>query len=141
MGYAGSSAYCSAKFAVVGLMQVLHQELASFGIEAAAVCPGAFRTDFRDSSSMVYPKAKVAAYDGTASHQVQKFLQDNTHNQAGDPHLAAKFLFDFLETGKKLPGRILIGKDCCKQVKDDLKEQIASIESYEEASAKTNFAE
>lgn len=141
MGYAGSSAYCSAKFAVVGLMQVLHQELASFGIEAAAVCPGAFRTDFRDSSSMVYPKAKVAAYDGTASHQVQKFLQDNTHNQAGDPHLAAKFLFDFLETGKKLPGRILIGKDCCEQVKDDLKEQIASIESYEEASAKTNFAE
>lgn len=30
--------------------------------------------------------------------------------------------------------RILIGRDCCRQVKDDLKAQIAAIERYEAAS-------
>lgn len=141
MGYAGSSAYCSAKFAVVGLMEVLHQELAPFGIKVAAVCPGAFRTDFRAATSMVYPVTHNPAYDGTPSHEVQRFLQDNTHNQAGDPHRAARFLFDFLERAKELPSRILIGRDCCRQVKDDLKAQIAAIERYEAAASDTDFTE
>ena len=52
MGFHGGSAYCAAKFAVVGLSESLNHELNQFGIEVAAVAPGAFRTDFRDASSM-----------------------------------------------------------------------------------------
>lgn len=37
--------------------------------------------------------------------------------------------------------RILIGRDCCRQVKDDLKAQIAAIERYEAAASDTDFTE
>ena len=43
-----------------------------------------------------------------------------------------------MESGK-LPGRILIGKKCCADVKRDLTEQIAEIDSYIEASSQTDF--
>ena len=38
MGFSGSSAYCAAKFAVVGLSDVLRAELGEFGIAVSAFC-------------------------------------------------------------------------------------------------------
>lgn len=55
MGFTGSSAYCSAKFAVVGLSLTMRTELAPFGIEVSVVCSGSLRTDFWDASSMQFP--------------------------------------------------------------------------------------
>ncbi len=46
MGFLGSSAYCSSKYAVVGLSEALSMELAPFGIQVASILPGSFRTDF-----------------------------------------------------------------------------------------------
>ena len=138
MGYAGSSAYCAAKFAVVGLSEVLRQELAPFHIEVSAVCPGSFRTDFRKPGSMREPSLKVDAYDGTAVRRAGDFLHANRNNQAGDPKKAAVFLCDMVEKGY-LPSRILIGAKCCADVRDMLKEQLENIASYEAASAQTDF--
>jgi 3-oxoacyl-[acyl-carrier protein] reductase len=44
-GYPARSAYCASKFAVIGLTQVMAQELASQGVTVNAVCPGAIATD------------------------------------------------------------------------------------------------
>ena len=43
-GRAGASAYCSSKFAVVGLTQSLAEELGPANIRVNAVCPGFLRT-------------------------------------------------------------------------------------------------
>ena len=43
-GYAGLGAYCSSKFAVIGLTQAMAQELAEFGIRVNAICPGLLAT-------------------------------------------------------------------------------------------------
>lgn len=140
MAFAGNSAYASAKFAVVGLTMALVPELAPFGIQACAVCPGSFRTDFRDPSSMHHPAASLDAYDGSAVQKAVQFLADNNHKQAGDPAKAAKFVADVVESGK-LPKRLLIGELCCQQVREDLEAQIEEIGTYEAASSETDFDE
>ena len=85
MGFLGSSAYCSSKYAVVGLSEALSMELAPFGIQVASILPGSFRTDFRDSSSMKHAKISLAAYEGSAVHAARDFLEANNHKQEGDP--------------------------------------------------------
>ena len=89
MGFLGSSAYCSSKYAVVGLSEALSMELAPFGIQVASILPGSFRTDFRDSSSMKHAKISLAAYEGAAVHAARDFLEANNHKQEGDPAKAA----------------------------------------------------
>ena len=138
MGYLGSSAYFSSKFAVVGLSEALRMELAPFGIQVASILPGSFRTDFRDDSSMRYAKNPMPEYEGTAVHTTRKFLADNNHKQEGDPAKAAAFLYKIVESGK-LPLRILIGKKCCVDVRDYLKDRIAEIDSYLDESSMTDF--
>jgi short-subunit dehydrogenase len=39
------ASYCTSKFALVGLAEVLHHELAGTGVRVCAVCPGDVRTD------------------------------------------------------------------------------------------------
>ena len=43
-GYAGLGAYCSSKFAVIGLTQALAQELGGESIRVNAICPGLLAT-------------------------------------------------------------------------------------------------
>ncbi|MBQ8133763.1 MAG: SDR family NAD(P)-dependent oxidoreductase [Clostridia bacterium] len=138
MGFTGSTAYCSSKFAVVGLSEALRMELASFGIQVASILPGSFRTDFRDNSSMKYAKNPMQEYEGSAVHAARKFLADNNHKQEGDPAKAAAFLYGIVDSGK-LPMRILIGKKCCDDVKAALLSHIEDIDSYYADSSRTDF--
>ncbi|MBR1700524.1 MAG: SDR family oxidoreductase [Lachnospiraceae bacterium] len=138
MGYLGSSAYCSSKYAVVGLSEALRMELAPFGIQVASILPGSFRTDFRDNSSMRYAKNPMPEYDGTAVHATSKFLAENNHKQEGDPVKAAAFLYSIIESGN-LPIRILIGKKCCEDVRGFLGDRISEIDSYIEDSSQTDY--
>ena len=140
MGFLGSSAYCSSKYAVVGLSEALSMELAPFGIQVASILPGSFRTDFRDSSSMKHAKASLEAYEGSSVHAARDFLAANNHKQEGDPAKAAAFLYSIIESGK-LPKRILIGKKCCEDVKAYLEERISEIDSYLGKSSQTDFDE
>ncbi|MDH3210949.1 MAG: SDR family oxidoreductase [Myxococcales bacterium] len=43
-GYAGLGAYCASKFAVIGLTQVMAQELGGASIRVNAICPGLLAT-------------------------------------------------------------------------------------------------
>lgn len=138
MGFLGSSAYCSAKFAVVGLTQALRAELAPFGIQVSVICPGAFRTDFRDKSSMIFADKEIADYKDSNVHRTTQFLKDNNHKQMGNPDKAAEFIYD-IASKDILPARIMIGKDCCEAVRSDLERQITEIDSYLDASSATAF--
>lgn len=81
MGFSGSTAYCSSKFAVVGLSEVLGMELEPFGIQVASILPGSYRTDFRDKSSMKYAKNSMPEYDSSSAHTARAFLEANNHKQ------------------------------------------------------------
>lgn len=53
--YMGWGVYGSTKFAVEGISEAMHQELAPLGINVTVVEPGFFRTDFLDDQSLVKP--------------------------------------------------------------------------------------
>ena len=140
MGFNGGSAYCAAKFAVVGLSESLNNELNQFGIEVCAVAPGAFRTDFRDASSMHFLKNPMSEYDGTPAHNIVDWLKENNHKQMGDPEKAARFLYKIAER-ETLPQILTIGKDCSDASLKHYKKIIEDLESYYVDSCKTAFEE
>jgi NAD(P)-dependent dehydrogenase (short-subunit alcohol dehydrogenase family) len=49
------SAYCTTKFAVLGLSEALREELAPHGIGVTAICPGIINTPITESSRLVGP--------------------------------------------------------------------------------------
>jgi NAD(P)-dependent dehydrogenase (short-subunit alcohol dehydrogenase family) len=51
-GAAGFGVYSSTKFAVEGLSEAMHAELAPLGIHVTVIEPGYFRTDFLDAASL-----------------------------------------------------------------------------------------
>jgi len=128
MGFLGSTAYCSSKYAVVGLMDALGMELKGFGIQVSSILPGSFRTDFRDPRSMKFAGGNLSAYDNTPLRDVRDFLTVNNHKQEGDPAKAAAFIYEIVSRGD-LPKRIHIGEKCCSQVKEYLMERVAEIGS------------
>ncbi|MBS5582484.1 MAG: SDR family oxidoreductase [Megasphaera sp.] len=138
MGFAGSSAYCAAKFAVVGLSDVLRVELAEFGITVSAVCPGSFRTDFRSKHSFKNPSEILDVYKESSAHKAAAFLAENTYTQTGDPKKAAQFLFAMVEKNT-LPPRILIGAACCHDMKNRYEAELKDIASYEREASATDF--
>lgn len=136
VGGAGCSAYNAAKFAVVGLSQALNEEMAPWNIQVIAVCPGAFRTDFRDGSSMKYVRNPMPEYDGTPAHNVVQWLRDNNHKQPGDPVKAAAFVYREMMKDS-VPRTLILGADCCNVVRKSLSQTLAEIDSYYEDTAKT----
>jgi 3-oxoacyl-[acyl-carrier protein] reductase len=63
------ASYCTSKWAVVGLAEVLHHELAGSAVRACAVCPGDVRTDqlreeqdWGPTGGTAYEKAMKPAY-------------------------------------------------------------------------------
>ncbi len=140
MGFNGGSAYCAAKFAVVGLSEALNNELNQFCIQACAVAPGAFRTDFRDTSSMHFLDNPMPEYDGTPAHTMIDWLKENNHKQVGSPEKAAQFLYK-VSLGESLPLILTIGQDCSEAALTHYKQVIHEIESYYDDSCKTAFDE
>ncbi|TIP73966.1 MAG: SDR family NAD(P)-dependent oxidoreductase, partial [Mesorhizobium sp.] len=95
-GAAGFGVYSSTKFAVEGLSEALHAELAPLGIHVTVVEPGYFRTDFLDASSLSVSPNGIADYNGTAG-AVRTRAVDLNHGQPGDPDRLARVLVDFAE--------------------------------------------
>ena len=139
-GAAGCSAYNAVKFAVVGLSEALSEELKCWNIRVAALCPGPFRTDFRDPSSIMSAADPMPEYDGTPGHDAVIRLHEGNHKQPGDPKKAAAFVYDIVQK-PELPVHILVGRMCLDVVTESLKKTLDEIGTYYDASAATDYDE
>jgi len=106
---AGFGVYSSTKFAVEGLSEALHAELAPLGIHVTVVEPGYFRTDFLDSSSLSVSPKRIADYEATAGATRERAAGLN-HEQPGDPDKLARVLVDFADATSP-PVRLPLGSD------------------------------
>ncbi|MFJ8214304.1 oxidoreductase [Streptomyces sp. NPDC096033] len=110
--------YGASKFALEGISEALHGELAPLGIRVTIIEPGGFRTDFLNSSSIRVEPAAIADYVAGAG-PVREALAANDGLQPGDPAKAAKAVVDITEAGEP-PLRLQLGADAVERVEAKL---------------------
>ncbi|WP_442587630.1 SDR family oxidoreductase [Pedobacter sp. AW31-3R] len=104
----GWSVYAAAKYAVIGLSEVLAEDVKAFGVKVTVVMPGAFRTSFLTEDSLVYAANPLAAYKEVAESHARYDKLNGT--QIGDPEKAAQVFIDLTEM-ENPPVRLFIGSD------------------------------
>src|SRR5437879_9018379 len=92
-GTPGLSAYQTAKFAVEGFSEVLHNEVKPFGIKVTIIEPGGFRTDW-GGSSMRIPQVGED-YEQTVG-EWNRYREATVGTWAGDPARAARIITDIV---------------------------------------------
>ena len=105
----GWGVYASTKFAVEAISEGLGKELAPLGISVVAIEPGAFRTNFLDSSSLVEAATSIPDYADTAG-ATRRWAADTNNAQEGDPVKAAAIIVD-LAHRSTVPERLQLGAD------------------------------
>jgi NAD(P)-dependent dehydrogenase (short-subunit alcohol dehydrogenase family) len=138
-GSAGFGVYCSTKFAVEGLTEALHAELAPLGIHATVVEPGYFRTDFLDSSSLVKSPRVIADYAETAG-RVRARASDLNHQQPGDPQRLAAAMVT-LVNAENPPLRMPFGTDTLAVIEQKNAYVAEETAAWRELAASTDFRE
>jgi NAD(P)-dependent dehydrogenase (short-subunit alcohol dehydrogenase family) len=134
---AGFGVYCSTKFAVEGLSEALHQELAPLGIHVTVIEPGYFRTDFLDSSSLAASSHQIEDYHQTAG-AVRGRATDLNHSQPGDPDKFARVVVEFADAPNP-PVRLPLGSDTVAAIKAKHAADAAILEQWSDVSVSTDF--
>lgn len=137
-GAAGFGVYSSTKFAVEGLSEALHDELAPLGIHVTVIEPGYFRTDFLDSSSLSVSGDIIGDYAETVG-KVRTVATSLSHNQPGDPQKLAEVLIAFTDAPNP-PVRLPLGSDTVAAIEKKHAQDAAILSEWRTVSVSTDFA-
>lgn len=135
--FIGWGVYCSTKFAVEGISEALHQELAPLGIRVTVVEPGFFRTDFLDEQSLIKTELELSDYDDTVG-KMRKFAEGANHAQPGDPLKFAEAMFALVNAPNP-PQRLAMGSDTVAVVGEKNRFVDAELVEWKELSISTDF--
>ncbi|MEU1623005.1 oxidoreductase [Streptomyces sp. NPDC005722] len=137
VGWAGWGLYCATKFSVEAVTESLRLELAPLGIQATAVEPGPFRTDFLDSSSLHRTERVIEDYQDSAGG-MRAWADDSNHAQDGDPVKAAAAIIT-VAGAEEMPARIPLGKASVADVEAKLAGVAREIGTWRELALSTDF--
>ncbi|HJH21682.1 MAG TPA: SDR family NAD(P)-dependent oxidoreductase [Pseudomonas lactis] len=135
--FVGWGVYCSTKFAVEGISEALHQELAPLGIRVTVVEPGFFRTDFLDEQSLIKTELELSDYDDTVG-KMRKFAEGANHAQPGDPLKFAEAMLALVNAPNP-PQRLAMGSDTVAVVGEKNRFVDAESAEWKELSISTDF--
>ena len=136
-GFTGFGVYCATKFAVAGVSEGLHADLAPLGIKVTLVYPGYFRTSFLASGSIARPAHPIAAYAGARASEAQHLEQIN-ENQPGDPDKAADALIATYEMAAP-PLHLFLGSDAVGMAEAKVAELQRAIADHRALGVSTDF--
>ncbi|WP_447784713.1 oxidoreductase [Pseudomonas germanica] len=136
--YMGWGVYGSTKFAVEGITEALHQELAPLGIQATVVEPGFFRTDFLDEQSLIKTRLELADYDETVG-KMRAFAEAANHAQPGDPQKFAEAMLALVNAPTP-PQRLALGSDTVARIEAKNRLVAQELAEWNELALSTGFA-
>ncbi len=96
------------KHAVIGLTEVLADDVRHLSIKVTLVAPGVFRTNFNNPDSLVLSQRKIDAYSEVRSQQEKFAAKSGT--QIGDPAKAAEVMMEIAGMAQP-PLYLLLGSD------------------------------
>lgn len=137
VGWAGWGLYCATKFSVEAMTEALRLELAPLGIQATAIEPGPFRTDFLDSSSLHRTERVIEDYQASAGG-MRDWADDSNHAQDGDPVKAATAIIA-VARAEQMPARIPLGKASVTDVENKLAGVARELETWRDLALSTDF--
>jgi NAD(P)-dependent dehydrogenase (short-subunit alcohol dehydrogenase family) len=130
----GFGAYCATKFALEGLTQALHDEVAPFGIRTLIVEPGAFRTGlFRPDAA--YQSRAMPEYAQTVG-PTRDYVGGNDGLQPGDPAKAAQAILTALDA-EDPPLRLVLGGDAIDNIRSRLDQLTDELRQWEAVGRRT----
>ncbi|MDR2274227.1 MAG: SDR family NAD(P)-dependent oxidoreductase [Sphingobacterium sp.] len=132
----GWAMYAATKYAVMGLSEVMAEDVKEFGVKVTVVAPGAFRTEFLEESSLVFAENKIEGYSAIrASHE--KYAAMNG-TQIGNPEMLAQVLID-LAASPNPPVRLYLGSDAYRRATEKIHLLSQELESNKPISYSTDF--
>jgi NAD(P)-dependent dehydrogenase (short-subunit alcohol dehydrogenase family) len=136
-GFSGWGVYCATKFALAGLTEALHADLAELGINVTLVYPGYFRTEFLAAGSRGLPTSRISDY---ASARASERAHTDTiaGNQPGDPAKLARALVEVAASNAP-PLHLFLGPDAFDLAKKKLAGVAEEMERHAALSRSTNF--
>jgi NAD(P)-dependent dehydrogenase (short-subunit alcohol dehydrogenase family) len=137
-GFSGWGIYCSTKFAVAGLTESLHEDLAPFGVKVTLVYPGYFRTSFLGKESLVLPSRRLPAYEAARASEAQH-IEVIAGNQAGDPEKLAEVLIQTYRL-ESPPLHLFVGSDAVTMAEAKQEQVQAAIAGHRALSVSTDYA-
>jgi NAD(P)-dependent dehydrogenase (short-subunit alcohol dehydrogenase family) len=130
----GFGAYCATKFALEGLTQALHDEVAPFGIRTLIVEPGAFRTGlFRPGAA--HQSVAMPEYADTVG-PTRQYVSGGDGLQPGDPAKAAQAILAALDADDP-PLRLVLGGDAVDNIRTRLDQLSCELRQWENLSRET----
>ena len=138
VGFAGSSLYCGAKFALEGTSEALAKEVEPFGIKVTLIEPGAFRTDF-NGRSLAAVGQSIDAYASLSSASLQWF-KEMDGQQPGDPAKAAQAIIQAVESPQP-PMRLALGTDAMSLIQEKLEWVKTDLDAWQRVTVSTDYPE
>lgn len=135
--YMGWGVYGSTKFAVEGISEAMHQELAPLGINVTVVEPGFFRTDFLDDQSLVKTALELPDYDETVG-AMRRYAKAANHAQPGNPVKLAEAMITLVNAPKP-PQRLPLGSDTVARIEEKNQLVAAELAAWRELALSTDF--
>lgn len=136
--YMGWGVYGSTKFAVEGISEALHQELAPLGIKVTVVEPGFFRTDFLDDQSLVKTALELPDYAATVG-VMRHYAEAANHAQPGNPAKLAEALLAVANAANP-PLRLALGSDAVARIEAKNSAVEQELAQWRDLSLSTDFA-
>ncbi|MBD3582871.1 SDR family oxidoreductase [Flavobacterium selenitireducens] len=132
----GWAAYSAAKAAVIGMSEVLAEDVREFGVKVTVVMPGGFRTSFLKPESLVLSENKMPEYTAVRStHERYKGIDGR---QSGDPEKAPDVFIDLAENPNP-PVRFFMGGDAVKRAWEKTEAIQENIKDWKITSKSTDF--